>query len=99
MVDFVAAAAAQGASTEEEEGDVGAERGGNFHQPRGRNGAAKEPQIPEQGRSGIAGTAAEAAPGGNFFAEFDFDAGANREFSSQCVYCRIDQIFADRLER
>src|SRR6266849_4657148 len=98
MVDFVAAADAQGAPTEEEEGDVGAERGGNFHQPWGRNGAANEAQIPKQGRSSIAGTAAEAAPGGNFFAEFNFDAGANVELPPQCIHGCIDQILADGLQ-
>src|SRR4029077_9602386 len=98
-IDLVAATDTQGATTEEEEGDIGTEGSSNLHQSWGRNGAANEAQITEQCGSGIAGTAAEAAAGRNRFAEMDFDAGANAEFPLQCVRRGIDQILADRLER
>src|SRR5271167_1025276 len=73
-VDFFAAADAQGAATEEKEGDVGADRGGDLNEGLLGDGRAGEAEIADQGCGGIAGTATEAAACGDFFVEGNFNA-------------------------
>jgi hypothetical protein len=76
-VDFVSFIDAEGAAAEEEEGDVGAEGGGDFDEAFEREAFAGELEIAEESSGGVAGTAAEAAAGRDFFVERDFDSGAD----------------------
>ena len=56
-VDFVPLVYAEGAAAEEEEGDVGAERGGDFDEAFEREAFAGELEIAEEGCGGVAGAA------------------------------------------
>ncbi len=93
-VDFVPPANAQGASAEEKERHIGAERGGNFHKAMIANGSIDKAQITTQSGGGIAGTAAQAATCGDGFAQFNFDTGADLEFAAQGLHGGVNEIFA-----
>src|SRR6201999_1572465 len=92
-VDFVAFVDAEGAAAEEEEGDVGAERSGDFDETLQREVLAGESEVAEQSCGGVAGAAAEAAAGGNFFVEIDLDASFYFKFAAEGVDGAVDEIF------
>ncbi len=92
-VDFLALANAEGGAAEEEEGDVGSETGSDIEQAGEFEFLARELEIAEQRRGGIAGAAAQAAASGNFLLQEDFDAGANAGFAAQRFDGAVDEIF------
>ena len=96
-VDFVAFIDAEGPAAEEEEGDVGAERGGDFDEAFEGDALAGELEVAEESCCGVAGAATESAAGGDFFVEVDFDAGADFEFAAEGFDGAEDEIFFDGL--
>jgi hypothetical protein len=98
-VNLVTTPDAQDAATEEKEGNVGTQGGGNFYKTRGRNFATAEPQVAKQGCGGIAGTPTEAAAGWNLFIEIDLDTRTNIELATQGVDGSIYEVLVRGLRR
>jgi len=65
-VDFVAFIYAESAASEEEKGDVGAERGCNFDQALQRDTLARELKVAKERGGSVAGASAHSATCGNF---------------------------------
>jgi len=94
-VDFVALVYAEGAAAEEEEGDVGAEQGGDFDEALERETFARELEITKEGGCGVAGTASEPATGGDFLVEVDLNAGADFQFAAKRIDRAKNEIFLE----